>query len=160
MCYNVQQKATIKELTEQFNAQFKMPALYQPKDIINGFEFPLLPVLKSDSPEVFEFLNWGLIPHWAKTEDIRKHTLNAKLETINEVASFKDITAQRCILPVTGFYEWKWLDSKGKRKEKNGNGGTIRESKKKNTLLFKTKLHFLNWQFIIFFGKTPKVLKN
>src|SRR5690554_7344569 len=72
MCYNVQQKATIKELTEQFNAQFKMPALYQPKDIINGFESPLLPVLKSDSPEVFEFLNWGLIPHWAKTEDIRR----------------------------------------------------------------------------------------
>lgn len=118
MCYNVQQKATIKELTEQFNAQFKMPALYQPKDIINGFEFPLLPVLKSDSPEVFEFLNWGLIPHWAKTEDIRKHTLNAKLETLNEVASFREITAQRCVLPVTGFYEWKWLDSRGKRKEK------------------------------------------
>lgn len=118
MCYNVQQKATIKELTEQFNAQFQMPALYNPEDIISGFDFPLLPVLKSDSIDVFEFLNWGLIPHWAKNEDIRKNTLNAKLETIGEVASFKDINAQRCILPVTGFYEWKWLDSKGKRKEK------------------------------------------
>lgn len=118
MCYSVQQKATLKELTEQFNAQFKMPALYQPKEVINGFDFPLLPVLKSDSPEVFQFLNWGLIPHWAKDETIRKNTLNAKLETIGEVPSFKNINEQRCILPVTGFYEWKWLDSQGKRKEK------------------------------------------
>ncbi|RYM33572.1 SOS response-associated peptidase [Brumimicrobium glaciale] len=118
MCYNVQQKATIKELTERFNAQFDMPALYNPKNIISGFDFPLLPVLKSDAPEVFQFLNWGLIPHWAKDEEIRKNTLNAKLETIGEVASFKDVNDQRCVLPVTGFYEWKWLDSKGKRKEK------------------------------------------
>ncbi|PWH81417.1 SOS response-associated peptidase [Brumimicrobium oceani] len=118
MCYNVQQKATLKELTEKFNAQFEMPALYTPQNLVNGFNFPLLPVLKTDSPQTFQFLNWGLIPHWAKNEDIRKHTLNAKLETIGEVASFRDINEQRCILPVTGFYEWKWLDSKGKRKEK------------------------------------------
>jgi len=122
MCYSVQQKATVKELTEKFNAQFEMPSLYQPKDIINGFDYPLLPVLKSNSQEAFQFLNWGLIPYWAKNEDIRKNTLNAKLETIEEVASFKTITEQRCILPVTGFYEWKWLDSKGKRKEKYGIG--------------------------------------
>lgn len=118
MCYNVQQKTKLRELTERFNAQFEMPSLYKPKEFVSGFDFPLLPVLKSDSPETFKFLNWGLIPHWAKNEDIRKNTLNAKLETIGEVASFKDIIDQRCILPVTGFYEWKWLDSKGKRKEK------------------------------------------
>lgn len=118
MCYNVQQKATIRELTERFNAQFEMPSLYKPKEIVSGFDFPLLPVMKSDSPDKFKFLNWGLIPKWAKNEDIRKNTLNAKIETMGEVPSFKDINNQRCILPVTGFYEWKWLDSKGKRKEK------------------------------------------
>src|SRR5690554_5461230 len=95
-----------------------MPNLYQPQTAISGFDFPLLPVLKNDDPSVFKFLKWGLIPHWAKDEEIRKNTLNAKLETIDEVASFKNINEQRCILPVTGFYEWKWLDSKGKRKEK------------------------------------------
>lgn len=118
MCYNVQQKATVKELTANFNAQFHLPQLYQSKSLINGFDFPSLPILKNNTPEVFEFSNWGLIPHWAKDEEIRKNTLNAKLETIETVASFKNITEQRCILPVTGFYEWKWLDSKGRRKEK------------------------------------------
>ncbi|RFC55334.1 SOS response-associated peptidase [Brumimicrobium aurantiacum] len=118
MCYNVQQKASIKELTEQFNATFEMPALYNPKQNISGFDHPLLPVIKDENPEVFQFLNWGLIPHWAKDDHIRKHTLNAKKETIKDVASFRDVTQQRCVLPVTGFYEWKWLDGKGKRKEK------------------------------------------
>lgn len=118
MCFNVQQKTSTKELVEKFNASFENPALYQTKDIINGFDYPLLPVLTSDSPSLFTMLNWGLIPHWTKNPEIRSKTLNARLETINEVASFKDVTQKRCILPVTGFYEWKWLDSKGKRKEK------------------------------------------
>lgn len=118
MCYSVQQKATIKELTEKFNAGFQLPQLYSPKDVINGFDFPLLPVLTTADTTMFQFMNWGLIPHWAKDAEIRKNTLNAKLETIEEVSSFKDVVENRCILPVTGFYEWKWLDSKGKRKEK------------------------------------------
>ncbi|PKR79813.1 SOS response-associated peptidase [Brumimicrobium salinarum] len=118
MCYSVQQKASVKELSDQFNAQFNSPTLYKVQSLVNGFDFPLLPILKHNQPEIFHFANWGLVPHWAKSKDIQKHTLNAKLETIAEVPSFKNITDQRCILPVTGFYEWKWLDSKGKRKEK------------------------------------------
>lgn len=118
MCYNVQQKASLKELTERFNAQFELPKLYEPSNEINGFSHPLLPVLTSDDPTVFNFYQWGLIPHWSKNEDIQKHTLNAKMETIEEKPSYRDVQTNRCILPVTGFYEWKWLDSKGKRKEK------------------------------------------
>lgn len=118
MCYNVQQKATVKQLVEKFNANFNLPSLYQPKDTVFGFDFPTIPILTSEDITTFQFAQWGLIPHWAKDDAIRKNTLNAKLETIETVASFKDITKNRCILPVTGFYEWKWLDSKGKRKEK------------------------------------------
>lgn len=118
MCYNVQQKATLKELTERFNANFELPQLYVPNDTISGFTFPQLPVITSDRQSVFQFFNWGLIPHWANNMDMRKNTLNARLETIDEKPSFRSITQNRCILPITGFYEWKWLDSKGKRKEK------------------------------------------
>lgn len=118
MCYNVQQKSTLKELTERFNANFELPQLYSPQNTINGFTFPSLPIITADNTSTFQFFEWGLVPHWAENTDIRKHTLNARLETIDEKPSFKSITQNRCILPVTGFYEWKWLDSKGKRKEK------------------------------------------
>jgi putative SOS response-associated peptidase YedK len=118
MCYNVQQKASLIELTKRFNAQFQLPKLYTPSNEINGFTFPLLPLLTDENPTEFDYFSWGLIPNWAKDENIRKNTLNAKLETVNEKPSFRDAVENRCILPVTGFYEWKWLDHRGKRKEK------------------------------------------
>jgi putative SOS response-associated peptidase YedK len=118
MCYTIQQKATTKELTERFNAQFELPKLYNPSDEVKGFSHPMLPLLTSSHPKIFRQYEWGLIPHWAKSDEISKHTLNAKLETIDEKPSFRDVQENRCILPVTGFYEWKWVDSKGKRKEK------------------------------------------
>ncbi len=118
MCYNVEQKASTKVLTERFNAAFKLPELYTPQREINAFNFPKLPLLTNEQQNEFSFYRWGLIPDWAEGIDIRKNTLNAKLETVEEKPSFRNCTSNRCILPVTGFYEWKWLDSKGKRKEK------------------------------------------
>lgn len=118
MCYNIQQKASTRVLTERFNASFKLPELYTSREMINAFSFPELPLLTNEDQEEFSFYHWGLIPDWAEDTGIRKNTLNAKLETMNEKPSFKNYTSNRCILPVTGFYEWKWLDAKGKRKEK------------------------------------------
>lgn len=118
MCFHVQQKTTTKELTKRFNASFEKPVLFNSKETISGFDFPLLPVLTNSNLDTFQFFQWGLIPNWAKDEEIRKSTLNARIETIDQKPSFKNCTTNRCILPVTGFYEWKWLDTKGKHKEK------------------------------------------
>ena len=45
-------------------------------------------------------------------------TLNARIETIEEKPAFKDVVSQRCLVIANGFYEWQWLDSKGKNKIK------------------------------------------
>ena len=50
---------------------------------------------------------WGLIPSWAKDDDIKKYTLNARKETLKTKPSFKN--AKRCLIFADGFYEWKWL---------------------------------------------------
>jgi len=55
---------------------------------------------------------WGLIPSWAKDQafahEIRDKTLNAVGETVFEKASFKhSIVSQRCLLGISGFYEWR-----------------------------------------------------
>ena len=62
--------------------------------------------------------DWGLIPAWAKDRALQKMTLNAKIETLTEKPSFQNSVSNRCLVLVNGFYEWKWLDSKGKNKEK------------------------------------------
>jgi len=55
------------------------------------------------------FMRWGLIPHWAKGEPPKYHTINARAETVETAASYRSPWAkhQRCIFPVMGFYEWQ-----------------------------------------------------
>ena len=84
--------------------------------VYNGFVHPKVSCVTKDNPNTISNLSWGLIPEWSKTEDIKKYTLNARIETINEKPSFKN--AKRCVIFADGFYEWKWLDPKGRKKQK------------------------------------------
>lgn len=117
MCYYTSVKTTSKQLKEAFNAPFVSEDLFQPKDELNGFAHPLMPVLSVDNGRSLNLYQWGLVPFWAKDMSIGKNTLNAKSETIFELPSFRNsIAKNRCIIPVTGFYEWK---HQGKEKLKH-----------------------------------------
>ena len=49
---------------------------------------------------------WGLVPSWAKDESFAFKTINARIESVHEKASFKNAYQQRrCLVPMTGFYE-------------------------------------------------------
>ena len=80
--------------------------------------FPSLPVIIDENPKIITHFNWGLIPSWANDDKIRAVTLNAKVETLEEKASFKEVINNRCLVIANGFYEWQWLDAKGKNKIK------------------------------------------
>lgn len=59
------------------------------------------------------FLKWGLIPHWSKDKKIASKLINARAETIDSKPSFKQpFESKRCIIPSSGFYEWKKEDGK------------------------------------------------
>ena len=59
-------------------------------------------------------MHWGLIPHWAADPSIGNRMINARGETLTELASFKLLVDRyRCIIPADGFYEWR---KEGKRK--------------------------------------------
>jgi len=64
----------------------------------------------SDGALSFRLMRWGLVPGWAKTvKDADKYSMiNAKSEEVTEKRSFKSaFQKRRCIVPVSGFYEWK-----------------------------------------------------
>ena len=50
---------------------------------------------------------WGLIPHWAKDQAIGYKTINARGESVAAKPAFRQ---RRCLVPATGFYEWKVQD--------------------------------------------------
>ena len=53
-------------------------------------------------------MQWGLIPFWAKQNELTKGIINARLETVENKPSFKEsITRKRCLIIANGFYEWK-----------------------------------------------------
>jgi putative SOS response-associated peptidase YedK len=55
-----------------------------------------------------DWLQWGLIPSWAKDESIGAKMINARAETLAEKPSFKRLLrSRRCLVVADGFYEWK-----------------------------------------------------
>lgn len=53
-------------------------------------------------------VRWGLVPHWAKDMSMGSRMINARAETIHEKPAFRQaIRTRRCIIPASGFYEWR-----------------------------------------------------
>lgn len=118
MCFRTKLNSKIIEIEKAFEAKFSEPESYRPKNEINGFEFPATPVVINESPGEILSYNWGLIPLWSKTDQLKKSTLNARIETLEEKPAFRNSLPNRCLIIVNGFYEWQWLDEKGKNKQK------------------------------------------
>jgi putative SOS response-associated peptidase YedK len=118
MCFHSKQTKLALEVENRFKAEIKDIQNFKPSANINGFNFPKTPVIIDNKPNEIIHYNWGLIPTWSKDEDIRKMTLNAKIETVDEKPSFRNSVNKSCLVIANGFYEWQWLDSKGKNKNK------------------------------------------
>jgi putative SOS response-associated peptidase YedK len=53
-------------------------------------------------------VRWGLVPYWAKDLSIGNKLINARSETVQSKPAFQQSFARRrCLIPATGFYEWK-----------------------------------------------------
>jgi putative SOS response-associated peptidase YedK len=118
MCFHSKQTKLALEVENRFNAKIDNISNFKPQENINGFDFPLTPIITDEAPNIIAHFNWGIIPSWAQNDDIKKLTLNAKIETLDEKPSFKNSVNKRCLVIANGFYEWQWLDAKGKVKNK------------------------------------------
>jgi putative SOS response-associated peptidase YedK len=121
MCFNL---AYMQKRQQKFAERYKeiLPPDWSIKTVpeelptyyfVSGFSHPQLAIVKHDGIFLFE---WGLIPLWIKdiesANNIRSKTLNAVGETVFEKPSFRKIIAtQRCLLGVTGFYEWRDINN-------------------------------------------------
>ncbi len=112
MCFHKSLNVKASELETRYEAALPASADFQPVYHANAYTFPTWPIVTRQEPGKFQFIHWGLIPHWTKTggnaSEIRTRTINARSETIYEKPSFRSAaqTGKRCLIPVTGFFEW------------------------------------------------------
>jgi putative SOS response-associated peptidase YedK len=63
-------------------------------------------------------LRWGLIPFFTKQiSDVKGiSTINARAESVETSPTYREpFKKRRCLVPASGFYEWKKLDAKNKQ---------------------------------------------
>lgn len=75
----------------------------------------------------FVRMRWGLVPAWAREASIGSRMINARAETAAEKPAFRHaMRHRRCLVPATGFYEWR---KEGRRKQpylvRLGDGGVF-----------------------------------
>ncbi len=87
-----------------------LPDNFEP--MLNIAPSAVVPIVTREGLQV---MHWGLIPHWAKEEKIGYSMFNARAETVAEKPSYREsFSRRRCLVPATGFYEWK---GEGKKKQ-------------------------------------------
>ena len=58
-------------------------------------------------------MRWGLVPYWwsKPLKELRLATFNARAETVETKPFFRDaFKRRRCLIPVSGYYEWQYRD--------------------------------------------------
>ena len=77
----------------------------------------ILVIRDSDQGRSGLMMRWGLIPHWVKDAKKLPLLFNARAESLATKPMFKNaFRRQRCLIPASGFYEWKLLaDGKSKQ---------------------------------------------
>lgn len=109
--------ANFKPLTPQQRQDLNLPDIpFEYEDeVYPGYHLPLL--FKSEQGLEWRKVMFGLVPKWAEDKSIAHKTYNARNETLLQKTSFQEAVLKRKfgVIPVTEFYESKYIDNKPQR---------------------------------------------
>lgn len=126
MCYQTRQIRTIKDLELRYNVTLSNPSygplFDRPAFHLNGFAHPNMLIIPQQKPNVLAPGIWGIVPSTKAPEEIRPYYkesvrfgsgLNAQSEKLFQHFIYKhSALTQRCLIPVTGFFEPHTHDKK------------------------------------------------
>ncbi|NND10167.1 MAG: SOS response-associated peptidase [Flavobacteriaceae bacterium] len=119
MCYQTRQERQAKDLelryrvklvNEEYRNLFNQPSYH-----LNGFSHPNMLVIPQDQQDVLAPGVWGIVPDDRKPDEVKAYYkeavrygagLNAQSEKLFNHFIYRNVAlTQRCIIPVTGFFE-------------------------------------------------------
>ena len=117
MCYHISNsKPTPYKMEDQYGAKFDLPDIYEPFYHLNGFSHGHAYGILQEDPYVIEPMRWGIVEDYLidnENFDLENHwrklggkSLNTQCEFVFDNNRTRNaIWDNRCIIPVTGFYE-------------------------------------------------------
>jgi putative SOS response-associated peptidase YedK len=104
MCGRYVLAAETSELVEAFDVPVPDFEVRPHYNITPGQEVPV--VAQDRRGRRMGRLSWGLVPAWQDAP--RKPLINARIESVLAKPSFREaFERRRCLVPASGFYEWK-----------------------------------------------------
>ena len=84
---------------------------YEPcHNITPGHDTPIVYCPSNDGSPMIRMMRWGLVPFFTKKDVTPDHwkMFNARSESVGERPAFRHlVSSHRCLVPLSGFYEWK-----------------------------------------------------
>jgi putative SOS response-associated peptidase YedK len=121
MCGRYVRKSDKQRIAEEFRAKNDISSLAMPSDDYNIAPSTFQPVIR-DSKDTGDremvLMRWGLVPFFTKDlSDVKGiSTINARAETLVKSPTWREpFKKRRCLVPASGFYEWKKIDAKTKQ---------------------------------------------
>jgi len=67
------------------------------------------PIVRNEAGgRTLSLARWGLVPYWAEAASIGNRLINARSETADAKPAYRQaLRRRRCLVPASGFYEWK-----------------------------------------------------
>ncbi len=70
-------------------------------------------VITQESPKYLSMMQWSLVPWWSKTKEFNYDYINVRADKIlSSKTTTELISTKRCVVPVSGFYEWKKIGNR------------------------------------------------
>src|SRR6266850_5267715 len=109
MCGRAYETYTDEELYFRYLSKRPITLLPQLSPVYNLCPTQNSPVLRLVAGErQFDQMRWQLVPATEPAFTTKLSTINARSEAVFKSRLYRDLVIrQRCIIPTTGFYEWK-----------------------------------------------------
>jgi putative SOS response-associated peptidase YedK len=102
------------DLAEVFEL-FREPE-WEPRFNLGPMQQILTIRIHPDGVRLAEPVQWSLVPGWTRSLVSGPPLHIARSDTVGSKRSFKDsFQKRRCLIPASGFYEWKRLDNRSKQ---------------------------------------------
>jgi len=115
MCGRFAQSYELNSLEERFKALVHKQATIRARYNVAPGQPATVIVENNHKPKV-DFFQWGLVPSWSSDPSIGYKMINAREETVWEKQTYRNaVRYRRCLVPVSGFYEWVRTGSSSKQ---------------------------------------------